>query len=59
MAYIINSECIMCDLCIAECPQNAIMPGDPKYIIDADLCDDCGSCADICPVEACILDDDG
>ena len=58
MAYIINGECIMCDVCVAECPQNAIVPGDPRYIIDADLCDDCGNCADVCPVEACIFEDE-
>ncbi len=53
MAYIINGECIMCDACVPECPENAIIAGDPLYIIDADLCNDCGDCAEICPTEAC------
>lgn len=54
MAYIINDECIMCDLCIAECPEDAITAGDPIYSINPETCNDCGDCADVCPVEACI-----
>ncbi|MCD6161358.1 MAG: 4Fe-4S binding protein [candidate division Zixibacteria bacterium] len=53
MAYIINDECILCDVCISECPENAIIIGDPKYVIIAELCTDCGNCAEVCPVEAC------
>jgi len=26
--------------------------GDERYVIDADLCTDCGTCVDACPVEA-------
>ena len=54
MAYYISDECIMCDLCVAECPENAISAGDPIYSINPELCNDCGDCADVCPVEACI-----
>ncbi|OQX92872.1 MAG: ferredoxin [candidate division Zixibacteria bacterium 4484_95] len=54
MAYYINDECILCDNCLPECPENAITPGDPKYIINPELCNDCGNCAEVCPVEACI-----
>ncbi|MEN6328295.1 MAG: 4Fe-4S binding protein, partial [Syntrophomonas sp.] len=30
----------------------AIKEGDDKYEIDPELCTECGSCADVCPVEA-------
>jgi ferredoxin len=53
VAYFISDECIMCDLCVAECPENAISAGDPIYVINPDICNDCGECADVCPVEAC------
>ena len=54
MAYIINNECILCDVCVSECPESAIIIGDPKYSIITELCNDCGNCAEICPVEACL-----
>ncbi|MCP4633290.1 MAG: ferredoxin [candidate division Zixibacteria bacterium] len=54
MAYIITDDCVMCDVCRPECPEEAITEGDPKYIIDSDLCNDCALCVDVCPVEACI-----
>ncbi|KUO71399.1 MAG: ferredoxin [Desulfosporosinus sp. BRH_c37] len=52
MAYVINSECISCGACEAECPVSAISEGDDKFVINAELCTDCGSCAGVCPVEA-------
>ncbi|MBR5235456.1 MAG: 4Fe-4S binding protein, partial [Bacteroidaceae bacterium] len=29
-----------------------ISEGDTKYVINPDLCVDCGTCADACPSEA-------
>ncbi len=52
MAYTINSDCISCGACEAECPVEAISEGDPTYKIDPALCSDCGTCAGACPVEA-------
>ncbi len=52
MAYVINSDCISCGACEAECPVNAIHPGDGKYEVDAATCIDCGTCASVCPVGA-------
>ena len=41
MAILINDECILCDACVPECPNDAITEGDPLYIIDPDLCTEC------------------
>ena len=49
MAYRINDTCIACGVCQAECPVDAISEGDPIYIIDPELCTDCGAWADVCP----------
>jgi ferredoxin len=39
---------------VDECPVEAISEGEDKYIIDKNLCTDCGSCANACPNEAII-----
>ena len=44
MAYHINTDCISCGACAAECPVSAISEGDSIYVIDADTCIDCGAC---------------
>ena len=31
MALLINDECIACDACVPECPNEAITEGDPLY----------------------------
>jgi len=64
MAYKINEECISCGACETECPNEAITEGETIYVIAADKCTECvGSfdssrCADVCPVDACIQDED-
>ncbi len=64
MAYIITDDCISCGACEAECPNQAISPGDDKYIINPDLCTECvgfhedPQCAEVCPVDACVPDPD-
>jgi ferredoxin len=62
MALIINEECILCDACVAECPNEAISEGDPVYVIDPDLCTECAGfydepqCVNVCPVDAIVPD---
>jgi len=64
MALIINDECIACDACVAECPNDAIEEGDPIYIIDHHKCSECvgffdeAQCVLVCPVEAIVPDPD-
>lgn len=52
MAHEILKECVACGTCESECPVNAIVTGDPIYVIDAEKCVDCGKCVDVCPVSA-------
>jgi ferredoxin len=54
MPYKITEECIACGACITECKENAISEGDPIYQIDPTKCSECASCAEVCPVDACV-----
>jgi len=62
MSFIITEECIACDACVSECPNDAISAGDPLYIIDPDKCTECvghfdeQQCAAVCPVDCCVSD---
>ena len=62
MAFKITDECISCGACESECKNEAISEGEEIYIIDPDKCSECvgwfesSKCAEICPVDACILD---
>ena len=62
MALMINDDCISCDACLPQCPNNAISEGEAKYRINPDLCTECvgfassPQCVDVCPAE-CIIPD--
>jgi len=64
MALMITDECINCDVCEPECPNDAISPGDEIYEIDPDLCTECvghyetSQCVEVCPVDCIPLDPD-
>ena len=64
MAYKITDECISCGACEPECPNQAISEGETIYVIDSGKCTQCvgshesSKCADVCPVDACVLDPD-
>ena len=62
MALKITDECINCDVCEPECPNQAIYPGELIYEIDPDLCTQCvghfdtPQCQQVCPVDCIPLD---
>ena len=57
MALMITDECINCDVCEPECPNDAISPGAEYYEIDPLLCTECvghfetSQCVEVCPVD--------
>ncbi len=59
MALMITDECINCDVCEPECPNDAIYQGIEIYEINPGLCTECvghfdtPQCVEVCPV-ACI-----
>jgi ferredoxin len=57
MALKITDECINCDVCEPECPNDAIYQGAEIYEIDPDRCTECvghfeePQCRQVCPVD--------
>ena len=57
MALLITDECINCDVCEPECPNDAIALGDEHYDIDPAKCTECvghfnePQCRALCPVD--------
>jgi ferredoxin len=57
MALMITDECINCDVCEPECPNDAISQGTEIYVIDASRCTECvghfdrPQCRELCPVD--------
>ena len=62
MSLKITDDCINCDVCEPECPNEAIFQGELIYEIEADKCTECvghyaeQQCVVVCPV-ACIFTD--
>ena len=60
MSLLITDDCINCDVCEPECPNEAIFQGELIYEIEADRCTECvghydeKQCVVVCPV-ACIF----
>jgi ferredoxin len=64
MALMITDECINCDVCEPECPNQAISQGAEIYEIDPTRCTECvghfnePQCVEVCPVACIPLDPD-
>jgi ferredoxin len=57
MSLMITDECINCDVCEPECPNEAISQGLEIYVIDPNKCTECvghfdaPQCVEVCPVD--------
>ena len=57
MALKITDQCINCDVCEPECPNEAISMGEEFYRIDPSRCTECvghfdrPQCQEVCPVD--------
>ncbi len=64
MALLITDECINCDVCEPECPNDAIAMGVDYYEIDPNKCTECvghfdePQCRQVCPVDCIPLNPD-
>ena len=62
MALLITDECINCDVCEPECPNQAISMGVEIYQIDPARCTECvghfdaPQCVQVCPVNCIPID---
>ena len=62
MSLIITDDCINCDVCEPECPNDAIYAGEIIYEIDPTRCTECvghydkPQCQQVCPVDCIPLD---
>ncbi|HET9645078.1 MAG TPA: YfhL family 4Fe-4S dicluster ferredoxin [Burkholderiaceae bacterium] len=62
MALMITDECINCDVCEPECPNQAISMGPEYYHIDPNRCTECvghfdePQCVQVCPVSCIPID---
>lgn len=64
MALMITDQCINCDVCESECPNDAISLGIEYYVIDPAKCTECvghfdePQCRQVCPVDCIPLNPD-
>jgi ferredoxin len=64
MALMITEDCINCDVCEPECPNQAIYMGLDIYEIDPNKCTECvghfdiPQCQEVCPVDCIPIDPD-
>lgn len=61
MPLSITKNCISCDICLNECPNNAISVGKKFHNIDQNLCTECvgfyktPNCKSVCPISNAIV----
>jgi Fe-S-cluster-containing hydrogenase component 2 len=52
MPWVKEEKCIGCQICVTECPVDAISMDKGIAIIDQNICTKCGICMEKCPQSA-------
>jgi len=58
MPYVVTAECILCGACVSGCESNAITEGETQSHINVEMCIECSTCEQNCPVQAIIFVED-
>ena len=64
MSLFITDECINCDVCEPECPNDTIYQNEEIYEINPSLCTQCvghydePQCQQVCPVDCILVDEE-
>ncbi|MCC5826535.1 4Fe-4S binding protein [Alkalimonas sp.] len=62
MTAVIEVSCINCDMCVLECPNQAIVMGTEHYQVVPELCTECvgfydaPTCIAVCPIDCIYLE---
>ncbi len=55
MPYVVTAECIACGACVSGCENDAITEGETQSHINVQLCIECSTCEQNCPVQAIVF----
>lgn len=61
MPAVIEVSCINCDMCVLECPNEAISMGPLHYQVNPERCTECigyydkPTCIEVCPIDCVAL----
>jgi electron transfer flavoprotein alpha subunit len=56
VAQVIDKKCSGCQICLSQCPVDAIEIADGIAKINAEKCVGCGKCVQVCPSEAILFE---
>ena len=48
----IDRRCTACGLCLATCPEGALLPAPKRPFVVDERCTACLACVEVCPVDA-------
>jgi Pyruvate/2-oxoacid:ferredoxin oxidoreductase delta subunit len=48
----IDERCTACGVCLATCPDRALLAAPKRPAVLAERCTDCWLCIEVCPVDA-------